>query len=108
MRHTLLIVSLIAGAALTGCIGTGQDSSVVKEFVAASGSDPATLTTADIAQYLHSHDSLENKLRQPCAALSASAHPDWAQTAEGKLCIAVKQAAFFHAVTEDHSDKHSF
>jgi len=103
MKFSAFVVGLAASVSLIGC--SAGRSSIVKQYEDSKGGAAAAATINDMALYLRNHADLEAKLRQPCAVQSATTKGDWLQSDEGKVCTAVRLAAFGTPVTEDKSDK---
>lgn len=108
-RQIALGILLATSLSLTACQGKYDNTAIVKIFEAGGGGDPHTASVQAIAQYLNNHNDLVIKLRQPCAASAAHADSNWPASSEGKICAAVRDAAFFAPVPgPDNSDKSKY
>lgn len=92
--QVLLIITLLLLAA--GCFDTVRETpSAIVAYAEAHGSGDLQLASAvSIQLWAHEHKPLAEQIYGMCKA-QASPDATWADTTEGRLCLAVRRQAFY-------------
>jgi hypothetical protein len=95
-----LIVNHLFLLALCACTQE-RPSPIVRLTEEEAGAGPlAGVSTSDMAVWLNGHPQVATRVDALCASTRVNARAAWAQTTEGRLCVAARavetQRRFFH------------
>src|SRR5687767_3497285 len=88
----------MAAMMLVGCARTGSTeppSAIVRKLQDAGAGDLSTASAASIQQWLGPRRALADEVEALCKPIRATAKVSWAETAEGRVCVAAHTLSFF-------------